>query len=602
MKLIILAGGSGTRLFPLSRSCYPKQFLKIAGQKSLLQQTVERFTGLVAAKDILIVTNKDYIFHVQADMAEIGAEAAHIITEPVARNTAPAIALAVDYCKDKMDCAEDECLFVSPADHVINPVEDFQKVVEAAEAVCKNSDNIVTLGVNPTKPETGYGYIHAEAEMIGEGFKKSGVLGIERYKKNFNTSARLYGYQGSICSDFFSRYYDQYDFEEDIFRVAFMLLGPFLKEYCKWINRKAIDNSIDVIVFVSREGYLIKKVYDQMYPDKRIETKYIDLNKNILRFPSIKENTFIEDFLSSIPQKKRYTWEDICVYLRPKSDLIKTYLKDRGIQLQETLSLDELKSDKFKDVFNGIYLQICNEILVQKDLLLGYLKENNLTTNKRIALVNNSSNGNAQMQLSKILHEWNFDIELFGFQFIKTTQATDPGVVTAAYVAEKMGLPSCGSYESVSILQDKGRFRNFLSKNGFNVPHPKSNYAVTGLYFYDNKVCEYAKSLKPSARGELEITDLNKIYLENDALSVVTLGRGYAWLDTGTVDSLNEAAEFVKAVQNRAGIPVSVLEEIAYNNGWIDKEHLLNSAKAYGKAPYGQYLQKVADGKIIKEY
>ena len=132
--------------------------------------------------------------------------------------------------------------------------------------------------------------------------------------------------------------------------------------------------------------------------------------------------------------------------------------------------------------------------------------------------------------------------------------------------------------------------------------HPKSNYAVTGLYFYDNKVCQYAKGLKPSARGELEITDLNKIYLENDALSVVTLGRGYAWLDTGTVDSLNEAAEFVKAVQNRAGIPVSVLEEIAYNNGWIDKQHLLNSAKAYGKAPYGQYLQKVADGKIIKEY
>lgn len=131
---------------------------------------------------------------------------------------------------------------------------------------------------------------------------------------------------------------------------------------------------------------------------------------------------------------------------------------------------------------------------------------------------------------------------------------------------------------------------------------PKSNYAVTGLYFYDNKVCDYAKSLKPSARGELEITDLNKIYLADDELSVVTLGRGYAWLDTGTVDSLNEAAEFVKAVQNRAGIPVAVLEEIAYNNGWIDKTHLLNSAKEYGKAPYGQYLQKVADGKIIKEH
>lgn len=131
---------------------------------------------------------------------------------------------------------------------------------------------------------------------------------------------------------------------------------------------------------------------------------------------------------------------------------------------------------------------------------------------------------------------------------------------------------------------------------------PKSNYAVTGLYFYDNRVCEYAKGLKPSARGELEITDLNKIYLEQDDLRVVTLGRGYAWLDTGTVDSLNEAAEFVKAVQNRAGIPVSVLEEIAFNNGWINREELIESAKAYGKAPYGQYLQKVAEGKILKEY
>ena len=128
---------------------------------------------------------------------------------------------------------------------------------------------------------------------------------------------------------------------------------------------------------------------------------------------------------------------------------------------------------------------------------------------------------------------------------------------------------------------------------------PKSNYAVTGLYFYDNKVCEYAKGLKPSARGELEITDLNKIYLENDEISVVTLGRGYAWLDTGTVDSLNEAAEFVKVVETRTGILIAVLEEIAFNNGWITKEQLLESAATYGKAPYGQYLKKVAEGKII---
>ena len=127
---------------------------------------------------------------------------------------------------------------------------------------------------------------------------------------------------------------------------------------------------------------------------------------------------------------------------------------------------------------------------------------------------------------------------------------------------------------------------------------PKSNYAVTGLYFYDNKVCEYAKSLKPSARGELEITDLNKLYLDNDELSVITLGRGYAWLDTGTVDSLNEAAEFVKAVETRAGIPIAVLEEIAYHNHWIDTEQLLSAAEVYGKSPYGQYLRKVADGRI----
>ena len=130
---------------------------------------------------------------------------------------------------------------------------------------------------------------------------------------------------------------------------------------------------------------------------------------------------------------------------------------------------------------------------------------------------------------------------------------------------------------------------------------PKSNYAVTGLYFYDNKVCDYAKTLQPSDRGELEITDLNKVYLDKDNLNVVTLGRGYAWLDTGTVDSLHEAAEFIQAIENRAGIQVAALEEIAFYNGWINKEQLLKSAKQYGKAPYGKYLRKVAEGKILKD-
>ncbi len=127
--------------------------------------------------------------------------------------------------------------------------------------------------------------------------------------------------------------------------------------------------------------------------------------------------------------------------------------------------------------------------------------------------------------------------------------------------------------------------------------HPKSNYAVTGLYFYDRKVCERAKQLKPSARGELEITDLNRIYLEEGKLNVITLGRGYAWLDTGTMDSLAEATDFVRMIQAREGIQISALEEIAYNKGWITKETLLESADAYGKSPYGKHLRNVAEGK-----
>ncbi|MEA5136754.1 MAG: glucose-1-phosphate thymidylyltransferase RfbA [Candidatus Fimivivens sp.] len=126
---------------------------------------------------------------------------------------------------------------------------------------------------------------------------------------------------------------------------------------------------------------------------------------------------------------------------------------------------------------------------------------------------------------------------------------------------------------------------------------PRSNYAVTGLYFYDKKVCERAKALKPSARGELEITDLNRIYLDEGNLNVITLGRGYAWLDTGTVDSLTSASEFVRVVESRQGIKISAIEEIAYLNGWITKEKLLEAVELYGKSPYGMHLKNVADGK-----
>ena len=128
---------------------------------------------------------------------------------------------------------------------------------------------------------------------------------------------------------------------------------------------------------------------------------------------------------------------------------------------------------------------------------------------------------------------------------------------------------------------------------------PKSSYAVTGLYFYPGDVASRAAEVKPSARGELEITSLNQMYLEEGTLSVVTLGRGYAWLDTGTMDSLAEATAFVRTIQQWQGIEISAPEEIAYTNQWISREKLLEAAQRYGKSPYGEHLRKVAAGKII---
>ena len=129
--------------------------------------------------------------------------------------------------------------------------------------------------------------------------------------------------------------------------------------------------------------------------------------------------------------------------------------------------------------------------------------------------------------------------------------------------------------------------------------HPKSNYCITGLYFYDNRVVKMAKQVHPSARGELEITDLNRLYLNEGKLKVQLLGRGFAWLDTGTMDSLMEASTFVQTVQNRQGVVISAPEEIAYYEGWIRKEQLLESAKLYGKSPYGEHLKVVAEGKLV---
>jgi glucose-1-phosphate thymidylyltransferase len=128
--------------------------------------------------------------------------------------------------------------------------------------------------------------------------------------------------------------------------------------------------------------------------------------------------------------------------------------------------------------------------------------------------------------------------------------------------------------------------------------NPKSNYCITGLYFYDNRVSELAKKVVPSDRGELEITDLNKLYLDEGDLDAELLGRGFAWLDTGTMDSLVEASEFVQMISKRQDITISAPEEIAYANGWITKEQLLESAEKYGKSPYGAHLKKVAEDKL----
>ena len=129
--------------------------------------------------------------------------------------------------------------------------------------------------------------------------------------------------------------------------------------------------------------------------------------------------------------------------------------------------------------------------------------------------------------------------------------------------------------------------------------HPKSNYAVTGLYFYDNKVVEYAKNLKPSARGELEITDLNRIYLENDELGVTLLGDGFTWLDTGTHESLVDATNFVKTIEEHQHRKIACLEEIAFDNGWIDLKQLQETYEIYKRNQYGAYLKKIMDRKFV---
>ena len=174
---------------------------------------------------------------------------------------------------------------------------------------------------------------------------------------------------------------------------------------------------------------------------------------------------------------------------------------------------------------------------------------------------------------------------------VNNTESRNHATVFGKYVSdpERFGVAEFDENGKVISLEEKPK-------------EPKSNYAVVGLYFYDNRVVEYAKSLKPSARGEYEITDLNRIYLENGELDCQVFGRGFAWLDTGTVDSLAKASDYVKLVVEVQGIRISVPEEIAYYNKWIDEKTLLEAAETYGKRPYGEHLRTIAKGNVQTTY
>jgi mannose-1-phosphate guanylyltransferase / mannose-6-phosphate isomerase len=233
MKVLILAGGSGTRLWPLSRKNYPKQFLKLNNQKSLLQETMERLLKTVPSESIVVMTNKEYKFHVVSDLSCLPAgrlSVDNIILEPVGRNTAPAIALGMKYCMEKLGADGNEVLFISPADHIIKPAERFAEYLNRAGEIAQKG-HIVTFGIKPTRPETGYGYIKAKGGE--QGAKGNGYFPVETFaEKPDLATAQRYVHEGN------------YYWNSGMFAFS---IGTMLDEFRKYAPeiRKMLDLSFD---------------------------------------------------------------------------------------------------------------------------------------------------------------------------------------------------------------------------------------------------------------------------------------------------------------------------------------------------------------------